>query len=359
MEYKQMNTRIYFFNMGAPIILIFMLFIVLCKELSAQDINFSQKIASPQVLSPAMAGAEYNFNVSSVYRTQWSSISLPFRTVGLSIDFRYRLKESKNHFGVAFSAYNDKAGEVSYKTTNLGISLAYHIRINKQSTFGLGLMGAYVQGSLDVTNAQYGSQYDGLGFNSGLSSNENFLNKSLHFFNSGAGLVYHLKKNEQYMTGNDQLQLTTGLAIYNTLKPDIGLSLNTQNLIYHRYTAFARCLVGLPNTNLSLMPALYFQYQQTAYEVLVGSYVHYQIQGASKYTGLKEAFAISPGLFYRYNDAMVFKLMLEKQSYALGFAYDWNVSSLRMASNGFGGFEMFLRFVTPNPFGSDSSARFN
>jgi hypothetical protein len=42
--------------------------------------------------------------------------------------------------------------------------------------------------------------------------------------------------------------------------------------------------------------------------------------------------------------------MLEFSSYAIGFSYDANLSTLRPASNGRGGFEVTLRILGGNSF---------
>jgi hypothetical protein len=78
---------------------------------------------------------------------------------------------------------------------------------------------------------------------------------------------------------------------------------------------------------------------------------------ASKFTGLKDASAVSAGVFYRNKDAVIIKGMFEWQNYALGIAYDLNTSSLAEVSKRKGGFEIFLRFVSPSPFGGGSRSR--
>ncbi len=78
---------------------------------------------------------------------------------------------------------------------------------------------------------------------------------------------------------------------------------------------------------------------------------------ASKFTNLKDASAVSAGVFYRNRDAVIIKGMFEWQNYALGIAYDLNTSSLAEVSKRKGGFEIFLRFVNPSPFGGGSRSR--
>jgi hypothetical protein len=67
------------------------------------------------------------------------------------------------------------------------------------------------------------------------------------------------------------------------------------------------------------------------------------------------AASLAVGLFYRNKDALIAKLMLEKSNWAAGVAYDINTSSLTPVSKGRGGFEIFIRFLTPSPFNQSKS----
>ena len=70
----------------------------------------------------------------------------------------------------------------------------------------------------------------------------------------------------------------------------------------------------------------------------------------SKYTGIVKQSSFALGAAYRNLDALILSAVVESGQYAIGFSYDLNVSKLITASTGRGGPEIFLRFVTPNPF---------
>jgi hypothetical protein len=79
-------------------------------------------------------------------------------------------------------------------------------------------------------------------------------------------------------------------------------------------------------------------------EIMFGTYYKYIISEGSKATGFTRPMALYIGLFNRFKDAMVGKVMFEWDQYSAGFAYDINISSLMPVSNTKGGFEVFLRF---------------
>jgi hypothetical protein len=118
-------------------------------------------------------------------------------------------------------------------------------------------------------------------------------------------------------------------------------------------------LYGIKNTNLSLVPGYVVYLQGSNKEILFGSMFRYTTKESSKYTGYVKGSAIGWGLHYRNNDALVASFLLEMGQYALGISYDVNVSKLKTASSGRGGFEIALRFVNPNPFLYSSKARFD
>jgi hypothetical protein len=56
------------------------------------------------------------------------------------------------------------------------------------------------------------------------------------------------------------------------------------------------------------------------------------------------AFSLSGGVMYRWNDAVIPALKLDYYNWALGITYDANISKLKTASAGRGGFELTLSY---------------
>ncbi len=93
-----------------------------------QDIHFSQMRFSPLNLNPALAGAEQNLQALINYRNQWNSVAFPFQTIGGSVDWRFKEKRGGNGFlAGGVNVFNDQAGDVRMTTTNVNLSIAYHL----------------------------------------------------------------------------------------------------------------------------------------------------------------------------------------------------------------------------------------
>ena len=345
--------------MKALVFSLFFLFIGV-SNLFSQDIHFSQMRFSPLNLNPALAGAEQNFQAVVNYRDQWRSVAFPYQTIGASADWRFKEKRGGNGFlagGLNF--FNDQAGDVRMTTTNVNLSLAYHLFIDDKSTIGLAIQGGMGQRGINPAGGLWESQYVGTGFNTAIGSGENFESSNFTHLDAGAGLVYHYKKNEKYMRGNDQFKLTAGIAAFHVNRPSSSFLAGGEDDLAMRFSGFVNVDYGIRNSNFSLVPAVYYNRQGPHQEIIGGNFVRVIVTEGSKVTGFIQELATSFGAFYRVGDAFIAKFMVEYSSYSMGIAYDFNVSSLTEASRGRGGVEFFLRYVLPNPFGSTSRTRIN
>jgi hypothetical protein len=109
----------------------------------------------------------------------------------------------------------------------------------------------------------------------------------------------------------------------------------------------------ITDTRFTLTPTFIYQTQgdnklfgskKSFQEYFVGSYLKYRFKTGTKVTGAKTQDDIGFGLFYRVNDAIVPKLIVDIGDYSIGMAYDVNISGYTTASRGFGGFEISLRY---------------
>jgi len=124
--------------------------------------------------------------------------------------------------------------------------------------------------------------------------------------------------------------------------------------VLHTNTSF-----GIGGINMAIQPSGFIAYQQKATDILLGSYFRYNLKEKSKYSHFSNGAALSLGIHYRFGDAFIPSFLLEMGSFAFGVSYDMNVSGLSAASNGQGGYELSIRYVSPNPFGTKkTSARF-
>jgi type IX secretion system PorP/SprF family membrane protein len=325
--------------------------------LHAQDIHFSQYHAAPMLLNPALAGAEHVLQFNLNYREQWRSVSSPFKTIGASYDMRIHKSESGAFAGGLFF-YNDKAGDAQMKTGLGGLSLAYHLNINEKQTIGLGIQGSFQQLSVQTSQLQWGNQYDGMEYNSAYDSGEPFSNNLTHSFGDvAAGVVWTYTEDERYITGNDKIAAVAGFSIYHPHMPQYSFYESENKRLHARYIWHGKALFGISNSRWSVVPSFMYALQGGARELVLGSWFRFRITEASHFTGFVKGAAVSIGTWYRNKDAVVSGILVEFGGNALGITYDVNVSGLKEASNGRGGFELSYKYYYPSSRGQRKMGR--
>ena len=323
----------------------------------SQDIHFSQFWMTPLNLNPAQAGAQYDIRGIVNYKNQWSSVTEPFTTFNGSYDMRLGKKKDKGFSGIGLNFFQDNTGDSKMKTFQVNLNYAYHIMLGEKSTLGGGLYAGYMQRSITYAGLQWMNQYDGKSYNSALSSGEPAAGNSLGLFDCGGGIHYEYGTGEKYITGNDQKNISAGLSVFHINRPDYSFYGNPEKLEM-KTTGYVNANIGIPNSSLSVLPGILYLNQGSASELLVGTMFKYKLKEESKYTGYLKGGAIALGGYYRNKDAYIASMLLEIAQYAIGISYDVNVSGLSSASNGRGGIELSLRFVSPSSFLYKNMSRF-
>jgi type IX secretion system PorP/SprF family membrane protein len=313
---------------------------------SAQDIHFSQFNFAPLMLNPAQAGVQSDVRALANYRNQWSSIGLGYKTMGTAFDIAVLKKPGAPAWmGVGASIYNDKAGDGNLSTLIANASLSAVIPSDKH-TFSAGIQAGYNQKSVNAIDLQWDSQFDGYQFNPAMSNQEYFTNPSFNFFSLGGGVNWYYSKTEHYMTANDELKINMGISAYHFNGPKQSFKNLTGEKLYSKIVIYGNYSIGLHSTRLCFLPSYIVFIQGPSTQINVGNLFKYIITEASHFTHIKKACAISFGGFLRVGDAFVAQTVFEYDRYAIGFAYDMNMSKLKVASKSFGGFEVNFRFHT-------------
>ncbi len=336
----------------------------MATTLVAQDLHFSQFTMTPLQLDPSQAG-KIGGDVRAImnYKDQWGSIANPYKTFGFSFDTRLNKKQkTDNFFGLGFSAYQDKAGDISMSLLEIDLSLAYHIKIDNESFLSAGIQGGFGQKSIDVGALRYDNQYDGNGHNESYASNEFITSPSLTYPDFSIGISYSHGINSNRVISNngyDGKKINIGAAIHHVPKFSHSYLQNDNEKQTLRYVLHGLSSFGVGGTNMAVQPSGFLAFQNGASEFNVGSYFRFTLQEKSRFTKFGSGAAVSLGTHYRTGDAIILSAFLEMGSFAVGTSYDINLSGLTTASNGQGGVELSIRYISPNPFGlRKSQARF-
>ncbi|MBI3501930.1 MAG: PorP/SprF family type IX secretion system membrane protein [Bacteroidetes bacterium] len=327
-----------------------------------QDVHFSQYNLTPLVINPAQAGAYKNFEAIINYKNQWTSISPnAYKTMMVEADGRFKQKQWKTKWlagGINF--YTDKAGDGNMKTNSVSGSFGYHTQLNDQNTLGGCLMAGFTGRSIDYTKLQWDEQYQNGSYSSSNPSGEtvNQTSNKFGYPDFGMGILYQYNKGQMYSTANDMFIIHSGLSLFHLNKPKYSFYGNTDEKLYVKVIGHVDAIIGIKNTNFAVVPGFLYMGQGPSHEVLPGCYFRYMLREESKFTGYVKGASIMVGTHLRVKDAFIPSVQLEVAEYTLGISYDMNVSGLKTATSGKGGFEISLRYGNPNPFLYKSAASF-
>ncbi|MDQ3191139.1 MAG: PorP/SprF family type IX secretion system membrane protein [Bacteroidota bacterium] len=312
--------------------LIFVIAVFSSNNLYSQDIHYSQFLAAPYNLNPALTGAfDGDTRFTANQRTQWKSVSVPYQTIGGFVDFR---NIGVKNFHPGISIYNDKAGDSRFGTLQLNLSGAYSKQLdaNNRHELTAGIQTGITQRRINYTNLSFDNQYNGSHYDPSLSTGENFAKQGYLYFNLNTGLMWSFKINEKF-------KLRSGAAIFNINKPDQSFFNQEKINLDRRVTVFVNAEVVL-NPRMNLQPSLMLMGQGKFREYLLGSSLKYTLENVQgKYT------AIYAGSWFRLKDAGYILLGMEYDNVNVGISYDFNYSNLVPASNYRGGFEVSVIYI--------------
>lgn len=313
----------------------------------SQDIHFARFWMSPLLINPAQAGAEHDMRAIINYRNQWNSVATPYSTANFSFDMKMSRKKGRKGFSaIGLDIFHDQAGDAQMKTLQGNLSYAYHIYLNRESTIGAGIYAGFAQRSINNSGLQWMNQYDGSSYNASIPSGELSGETNLITYPDLGGGIH-------YEYGQDKIDFSAGVALFHATRPAYSFY-GTGEVLNMKIVGYANALIRTNNRNVALVPGLFYCQQGKSSELFLGTLFRYTLKQESGF-GHKGA-AVALGAHYRNKDAVIPVVMLEFTKLNIGLSYDVNVSKLKTASYGKGGFEISLRFVNPNPFGASRSS---
>jgi type IX secretion system PorP/SprF family membrane protein len=215
--------------------------------------------------------------------------------------------------------------------------------MGENGDLAVGLQAGYAQKSIDLSKLYFGDESVNGSFVNGTSSEYSLgIGNSVSYYLVNAGVSYAGSNDEQTFS------YVIGLGANNINQPnDALLKKQTSTVgLDMRYTG----QLGLSiqsGSRFALRPALLFQSQSSATEIIGGNEFMYYVGNEPGYSNFSTSVFL--GGWYRSSDAVMITGGVEFKGIRIGLGYDYNISSLNSASNGNGGFEIAVRYVAPLP----------
>lgn len=312
------------------LLLLFLSAFSLCK---GQDIHFSQYGMAPMKIDPALSGSfDGDYRFIGNHRTQWLSVTRPYSTFGLSMDARDL--QGIEGLGAGIFAYHDVAGDSRLRTFQIGVNASWRFKLPYDSSHSLaiGLQPRFEQRSINYEDLNFDNQYNGLYFDPSRSTGENFSRQQRAYLDASLGVHYH------WNAGKRKVR-EAGIGLYNLFKPRQSFYDAAWVKRDRRMTAFISTEHPI-DPELNLKPSAFLALQGSFRELVFGSDLEYILRDE---LGLYRS--IFAGIWYRNRDAGFLKLGMHYDEWRVGLSYDINISDLRPASQGRGGFEITLRYI--------------
>jgi type IX secretion system PorP/SprF family membrane protein len=313
------------------------------QSVQAQDIHFTQFDAAPLIVNPGFTGGfNGQYRAAAVYRNQWKSVTVPFVTYAVSFDMPVITDLSTDDYlAIGGQVYNDKSGDGNLTNFSGLLSVAYgkYLGSSADKLITLGIQGGYTEKSFDLSKLYFGDEFTNGNFNPGTSALSEYINNKTNYFTVNAGLSW------QHRVGdNVSYALGVGANNLNQPKETFMKKSNSEIGLGMRYNGQLGVIAYLSD-KFSIRPAVLYQSQSTATELIAGNEFNYIVGNPDVRSNATSVFISG---WYRNSDAIMATLGLEMKGFRFGVSYDYNISSLKNASNGNGGFEISLRYIAPN-----------
>jgi type IX secretion system PorP/SprF family membrane protein len=174
-------------------IISFALTLFVSFEAIAQDINFSQFYELPMLRNPSLGGIfKGDLRVSSAYRNQWQSVTVPYQTSALGIDFKTSVSQnSSDFFSVGLQITRDVAGDSKLGKTQFLPMVTYHKLIYGPSNtyLSLGFLGGPVQQRFDPSGLRFDDQFVNGSYSITNPTRQTFYRTSVDYIDAAFGLT--------------------------------------------------------------------------------------------------------------------------------------------------------------------------
>lgn len=301
------------------------------KAAAQTDPHFTQNYTYPMYVNPALAGSgEGDYRVSAIYRSQWGSISNPYRTVGFSFDTR-----TNKNIGLGVSIMNQAAGDGGFNYFNAYASIAYTgVKFGNDNNqhIVLALQPGLINRHVDQTKFKWGEQWNPItGYNASNATTESFAATSATSLDVGAGALYY------DATPDKDVNAFGGVSFFHINRPadpiisSQSTALNTMPL---RYIVHGGVSINVLEIG-TLVPHILYMQQGNARETMLGVYIQRNVN---------EETDIMFGGYYRYKDAIAPFLGIDYKDFLMGLSYDLNTSKLGSMSKNINSFELTLSY---------------
>lgn len=318
-------------------IILYCSFLITFLSGSGQDIHFSQFFEAPLLRNPSLAGIYTgDIRLQCVYRDQWNSVSNAYRTGSFNVEYKLPVGKGDDFMTPGIQLLFDKAGTVGLTTSQMLPALNYHKSLSNRKVMylSLGFMGGIIRKSIDASKMTTDEQYIGV-YNPDLATGETTAIPDITTWDASVGVSFNTS------FGTDQLNsLFLGFATHHLNRPRNSFYRNVNIGLDPKYVMSAGVRLTVDDYSSFIIQADHST-QGTYTETIAGALYSYNLGEESK----NSPYTLHAGAFLRWKDALIPVLKIDKHPLSIAISYDINVSRLKTASQGRGGFEVSFAYI--------------
>ena len=300
---------------------------------TAQDVHFSQFYEAQLYQNPALSGLfTGDVHLQAMFRNQWTSISTPYQTGYLSGEYKLPVGIQNDYITLGGQLLYDEAGTAALTTTMVDPSINYMKSLNedKETYLSVGFTGGFTQRKIDVSKITTDYQYD----NPGGYNGETFAATSTTYLDGSAGLSFSTA-----LGADNQDHMYVGVSYDHFNKP--------KSSFYNDQT-------------VELQPKWIFSAGvkfHVSDETFIEFHADHMEQGPYRETMAGGLFTVKfgdpddpdyilgGGAFIRWQSDFVPVIKLSYRPFTVSLSYDANISTLSVASQGRGGYELGISYL--------------
>jgi type IX secretion system PorP/SprF family membrane protein len=300
--------------------------------LHAQDIHFSQFFETPLLRNPGLAGIfTGDYRLQAVYRDQWRSVTDGYKTASLNGEYKLPVGKGDDFLTVGGQLLIDRAGTAVLTQTSVLPVINYHksLSADRNRYLSLGFMGGIVNRHFDRSKITTDNTYTG-GFDGEFTVIPNYT-----YLDGSVGMSFNSDLNER---PSDNFYI--GLAYHHFTNPKNTFFRDPAVQLKPKWVASGGIRFGVNEYSYVTLQADHST-QEEYHETVAGGMYGLKIGPELD----NPVYVIHGGLFMRWEDAVIPVVKIDYSGFSFAFSYDINISRLKPASLGRGGFEFSLSYI--------------
>ena len=307
------------------------------ENLLAQDIHFSQFFEAPLLRNPSLAGIfTGDIRVQGVYRDQWNSFTNAYRSGSFNVEYKMPVGKGDDFVTAGLQVLFDKAGTAGLTSTHALPAINYHKSLSSEKVMYLsvGFMGGIVQKRIDRSKITTNNQYDGSAFNPGLADGETFVNPNYTMADGSFGASFNTTFGE-----DERHSMYAGGAYHHINRPSNSFYRSAAAALNPKYVFSAGVKYAIDDLTFFTLQADHSG-QGSFNETIGGAMYSFAIGEPDE-----PLYTLHAGAFLRWKDALIPVVKIDYNPVSVAISYDVNVSQLKTASLGRGGFELSVSYI--------------